>query len=79
MTIAGAIRLQAFQASATAGASRRRSQVTARRGIVAVADVCRGLFGGLSTRQCRTSDRLSDETLEIVITRATGKPLAPAA
>jgi len=50
-----------------------------RRGVEALADVCRGLFGGSPGQLSRRSTPSTEETVEIVISMPGGPSLASAA
>lgn len=71
--------IQEIRTTAVAGASQGRTDVAARRGIEALADVCSGLFGGRAVRRSGRTGRMLDETVEIVISRPAGARLAAAA
>lgn len=69
--------IQEVRGGAAVGAPRTSAEVAARRGIDALADVCRGLFGGPEGQQFRATGT-ARKPAETVTSRAE-VPLAPAA
>ena len=79
MTTYHATRTQEMRTKTAGGGSRRTSLVLTRRGVDALADVCRGLFGGPGGQQAQKPAGMLDETAEIVISPRGRAGLAPAA